>query len=101
LLVADPKGRPSTHVRSFASSVATHAHLPARLPACLLQHALEWCLVVQEALMWQRWSSTVLSYPAFAEVLDAQHEVVFRGPRWVGGRGGGGAGGGCSEDPGG
>ena len=46
-----------------------------------LQHALEWCLVVQEALMWQKWPENLLNYPAFGVALDDRAEVMFRGPR--------------------
>lgn len=48
-----------------------------------MQDALEWCLHVQELLMWQHWSPAVLGQASCREVLldEASGLPLFRGPR--------------------
>ncbi|GFH21557.1 guanylate cyclase domain-containing protein, partial [Haematococcus lacustris] len=43
--------------------------------------ALKFCLVLQEALIWQDWPESVLKYEKFREVRDEVGNVLFRGPR--------------------
>eukprot|EP00200_Dunaliella_tertiolecta_P019164 CAMPEP_0202400750 /NCGR_PEP_ID=MMETSP1128-20130828/2982_1 /ASSEMBLY_ACC=CAM_ASM_000463 /TAXON_ID=3047 /ORGANISM="Dunaliella tertiolecta, Strain CCMP1320" /LENGTH=1520 /DNA_ID=CAMNT_0049004399 /DNA_START=82 /DNA_END=4641 /DNA_ORIENTATION=- len=45
------------------------------------QVALEWCLCVQECLLWQDWSPVVLKYDRFKEEKSKSGKLVFRGPR--------------------
>ncbi|WIA30200.1 hypothetical protein OEZ86_000292, partial [Tetradesmus obliquus] len=44
--------------------------------------AVQWCLAVQEALLYAHWPASVLSHPGFEQVLDpASGLPLFRGPR--------------------
>eukprot|EP00879_Flechtneria_rotunda_P013105 GHRR01013688.1.p1 GENE.GHRR01013688.1~~GHRR01013688.1.p1 ORF type:complete len:421 (+),score=166.22 GHRR01013688.1:1285-2547(+) len=44
--------------------------------------ALQWCLAVQEALMYVDWPEHILSHPGFEEVLNPETGLpTFRGPR--------------------
>ncbi|KAF5835292.1 hypothetical protein DUNSADRAFT_7617 [Dunaliella salina] len=45
------------------------------------QVALEWCLCVQECLLWQDWSPVVLKYDRFKEEKSTSGRLLFRGPR--------------------
>jgi len=60
-------------------------HLPHGFSADVmhLQVALAWCLVLQEAMMWQAWPNVALKYHPFREERDATGQFVFRGPRCV------------------
>lgn len=60
-----------------------HPHqTPAPRPTHAHPHTLQWCLVVQEALLYAPWPPTLLELPEFAEVRDkGSCGLLFRGPR--------------------
>lgn len=43
--------------------------------------ALRWCLIIQDALMWQDWPESILKFEKFREEHNERGETVFRGPR--------------------
>ena len=50
-------------------------------PTHRLQEALRWCLVLQEALLWQEWPGSVVMHDKFREERDEHGGLLFRGPR--------------------
>lgn len=60
-----------------------HKLFTVSIQSTAAQDALEWCMYVQELLLWQHWSAHVLAVPDFKEVLDGVSGLpLFRGPRW-------------------
>lgn len=46
-----------------------------------MQDAVKWCLVIQDALMWQDWPEALLKIDKAKEERDDRGDIVFRGPR--------------------
>ncbi len=80
----------TAYVRTHVSLSNTERVVSARARACvcvcvcvcMVQDAAKWCLIIQDALMWQDWPEWMLKQDKAKEERDETGNVVFRGPRY-------------------